>query len=104
MALNIYSQLLYPMISVYVDLNRASQTNSIWGIQPLNDPPFRTDTAERYLFGTVTVINYLGNTVSLGQSVMIDRGQAMLVTQGGINYYLADENNVLITERPPDIA
>ncbi|MES2382404.1 MAG: hypothetical protein V4538_15260 [Bacteroidota bacterium] len=102
MALNVYTNLTYPTISVYVDLNRGSQTNSIWGIQILNDPPFRNDSADRYIFGTVTGINYLGTKVSVGQSVMIDRGQAILVTQGGINYYLADETTVLMTELPEE--
>lgn len=99
MALPVYSQLLYPMISVYTDLNRYNN-GSQQGIQILNDPPFNINNSERYIFGTVTGINYLGTRVSLGQEVMIDRGQAILVTQGGITYYLADENTVLMTENP----
>jgi hypothetical protein len=103
MALNVYTNLTYPTISVYIDLSRGSQTNSIWGIQPMNDPPFRDDTANRYVFGTVTGINYLGTRVTVGQSVLVDRGEAILVTQGGIAYYLVNENSVLITENPPEI-
>lgn len=100
MALPVYSNLLYPTISVYVDLGRNTQTNSIWGIEVKNDNPFNPDSSNRYVFGMVTGINYLGTRVSVGQSVLVDRGHAVLVTQGGIDYYLTDERTVLITENP----
>lgn len=103
MSLNVYTNLTYPTISVAVDFSTGSVNNSIWGIQPMNDPPFREDTANRYIFGTVAGINYLGTRVTVGQSVLIDRGGAILVTQGGLSYYLVNENSVLITENPGEI-
>lgn len=101
MALSVYGYLVSPFISVQVEINPTSDSNSYWGIQPLNDPPFKMDTSARYLFGTVEGINYLCTKVSLGQSVMIDRGEAILVTQGGYNYYITTEDSVLFTEEPP---
>jgi len=101
MALPVYSSLFYPTISVYVDLN-ANTSNSLWGIEFMNgQPPFENRNSERFTFGVVTGINYLGTRVSVGQRVAVDKSQAVLVTQGGINYYLTDENTVLITENIP---
>lgn len=101
MALDVYGSLFYPFISVQAEINPTSDSNSYWGIQPLNDPPFRMDTSTRYIFGQVNGINYLCTRVSVGQNVMIDRGEAILVTQGGYNYYITTENSVLFTEEPP---
>ncbi len=101
MALNVYSNLCYPTIAVYVDLNRGSASNSMWGIEFQNDPPFNIDASTRYVFGTVVGLNYLGTNVSINQQVLVDRGKAVLVTQGGINYYLVDQNQgIVITEAP----
>lgn len=101
MALPVYSNLLYPTIAVYVDLNRGTASGSIFGIEFKNDPPFNVDNSTRYVFGTVVGLNYLGTNVSLNQQVLVDRGKAVLVTQGGINYYLADQNQgIIITENP----
>jgi hypothetical protein len=102
MALPVYSNLLYPMISVYVDLDNNPSTNSLWGIQFMDGlAPFANKNSERFTFGVVTGINYLGTRVTVGQRVAVDKSQAVLVTQGGINYYLTDENTVLITENIP---
>lgn len=99
MALAVYSNLLYPTIAVYVDLNVNPSSNSLWGIQFMDGlAPFDNKNSERFTFGVVTGINYLGTRVSVGQRVAVDKQSAVLVTQGGINYYLADENTVLITE------
>lgn len=104
MALPVYANLCYPTIAVYVDLNRGSTNNSMWGIEFMNDPPFNNDASTRYVFGTVVGLNYLGTNVSMNQQVLVDRGKAVLVTQGGINYYLADQNQaIIITEKPPEI-
>ncbi len=102
MALPVYSNLFYPWIMVYTDLNANTDSNSIWGIQFKNGlSPFDNNNSQRFAFGTVVGINYLGTRVTVGQSVAIDKGQAVLVTQGGINYYLTDENTVLMTEIQP---
>jgi len=101
MALPVYSNLLYPWISVYADLNANPESRSIWGIQFNNGlSPFDNNNSQRFVFGPVTGINYLATRVSIGQLVAVDKGQAILVTQGGLNYYLADENTVFITENP----
>lgn len=102
MSLNVYSNLCYPTIAVYVDMNRGSASGSVWGIEFQNDPPYNNDASTKYVFGTVVGLNYLGTNVSLNQQVLVDRGQAVLVTQGGISYYLVDQNQgIVITENPP---
>lgn len=101
MALQVYSRPLYPMIYVYTDLNNNPQSNSAWGVQFMDSlSPFDNRNSERFTFGTVVGISYLGTRVSVGQQVAVDKGQAVLATQGGINYYITDERTVLITEYP----
>ena len=58
------------------------------------------DANNRFLFGVVNGINYLSTNVTVGQNVMFDAGKAILVTQGGVEAYLADENLVILTEIP----
>lgn len=101
MALPVYSRPLYPMIYVYTDLNTNPQSNSIWGIQFENGlDPFVNNNSQRFTFGEVVGISYLGTRVTVGQQVVVDKQQAVLVTQGGINYYITSENAVLATENP----
>lgn len=101
MALQVYSRPLYPMIYVYTDLNSNPQTNSIHGIQFQNSlDPFENNNSQRFTFGTVVGISYLGSRVTVGQQVCIDKSQAVLATQGGIDYYIISENTVLATEYP----
>lgn len=101
MSLPVYTNLVYPTVAVYVDLNRGTASGSIWGMEFRNDPPFNMDNSTRYVFGTVVGINYLGTNVAVNQQVLVDRGKAVLVTQGGINYYLVDQNQgIVITENP----
>lgn len=59
---------------------------------------------ERFLFGTVDGINYLGTTLAVGQRIMFDSNQAVLVTQGNALYYLMDETktSTIFKENTPE--
>lgn len=100
MALPVYSSLLYPTIAIKSGSVYGDQWISINGINVINTP-FMPDASNRYLFGVVNGVNYLSTKVSVGQSVMFDAGKAVLVTQGGVQTFLADENLVILTENPP---
>jgi len=101
MALNVYSTLLTPFISVVPDnLNNNYTSGSAWGTQAINTP-FYPNADERFIFGIVSGVNSGTTGIYVSNRVMIDRGQAVLVTQGGINYYLIDEATIMITEMTP---
>ena len=94
MALNVYSSLLYPFISVF------PESRSINGVVVLNTPPFKDNVNAGITFGTVYGINMLATRVTVGQKVMFNSGEAVLVTQGGQLSYIADERLVIIIENP----
>lgn len=100
MALPVYSNLLYPTISI----RSASIYGDVWpsinGVVVKTTPWF-PDAPNRFLFGVVNGVNYLSTRVSIGQQVMFDAGTAILVTQGGAEAYLADERLVILQEIPP---
>lgn len=100
MALPVYSNLLYPLISIRSASIYGDSWPSINGINVI-DTPWIPDASQRYLFGVVNGINYLSTKVTVNQNVMFDASKAILVTQGGVQNYLADEDLVLLIENPP---
>lgn len=99
MALPVYNNLLYPFISIRSSSVYGDQWISINGIN-VENTPFMPNATGRYLFGVVNGVNYLSTKVTVNQEVMFDAGSAILVTQGGVQNYLADESLVILTENP----
>lgn len=87
MSLTVYGQLAYPTISV-----RRNYNGSINNIIP--------QYMDRYLWGYVDGINYLGN-MTIGQNIMFDSNGAILVTQAAVEYYLVDETTIPFIENTP---
>jgi len=59
------------------------------------------DASTRFLFGLVDGVSYFGTKVVVGQQVMFDANQAILVTQGGVTNFIANESAVLAQEIIP---
>src|SRR6185369_837232 len=93
MSFNVYNQLLYPFVSVFME------PASINGVVPMNTP-WMPDASKRFMFGTIYGINQLAARTALGQKVMFDAGGAILVTQGGQQTYMVDEKLVTNIEIP----
>lgn len=100
MALPVYSNLMYPFISVKSTSVYGDEWVSINGVNVKSTPPWFPDAPSRFLFGMVDGINYLSTKVVVGQQIMFDAGQAVLVTQGGVDNYIADERLVILQEIP----
>lgn len=96
MGLGVYGGLLSPFVSIIPDPN-----GSAWNIYPAPNPPMYPNPMETIKFGVVNGINYLGTRVNVGQRVMFDSSQAILVTQAEIYYYIVDENNIGFQENTP---
>lgn len=98
MGLSVYGGLTFPFVSISPDEN-----GSAWNICPVPTTGF-PDAPERFLFGTVDGINYLGTTLAVGQRIMFDSNQAVLVTQGNALYYLMDETktSTIFKENTPE--
>lgn len=97
MGLEVYGGLTYPMVSVSPDPN-----GSVWNIKPCPSIGF-PNAPERFVFGVVDGVNYLGTKLAVGQRIMFDSNQAVLVTQGDAYYWLLDENTgTMFKENPPD--
>lgn len=94
MALTVYGGLLSPFVSITPDEN-----GSLWNIYPAPTQKYPNAPSE-FLFGVVDGINYLGTRVSVGQRVMFNSGDAMLVTQAEVKYYIVDENTLSFQENP----
>lgn len=86
MGLEVYGGLVYPLVSVIPD-----EAGSGWNIYPVPTPAY-PDAPSTILFGTVDGVNYLGTKLSVGQKVMFNSNDAILVTQANVLYYLLDEN------------
>lgn len=86
MGLEVYGGLTYPFVSVIPDPN-----GSLWNIYPIPTTAY-PDAPKRFMFGVVDGVNYLGTKLSVGQRVMFDSNDAILVTQANVLYYLLDEN------------
>lgn len=82
MALSAYSILLPPFVSLQA-------TPSTQGFTKLQ---------EDYNFGTVDSINASSWRVQVGASCLFKRTDAVFVTVGNANYYIVDENKLLIQE------
>jgi hypothetical protein len=97
MGLEVYGGLTYPFVSVIPDEN-----GSLWNIYPFPTPAY-PDAPTTIKFGTVDGINYLGTKLSVGQRVMFNSNDAILVTQADVYYYLLDENKgAAFIEKPED--
>lgn len=94
MGLGVYGNLTFPFVSIVPDYN-----GSVWNIYPAPTPGFPT-AQDRFLFGVVDGINYLGTKCVVGQRVMFDSDKAVLVTQADVRYYVTDENYVMFQENP----
>lgn len=95
MGLGVYGNLLSPFVSIIPDPN-----GSAWNIYPAPTPTY-PDAPNTIKFGVVNGINYLGTRVSIGQRVMFDSNQAILVTQADVQYYITDENKIGFKENTP---
>lgn len=95
MGLNVYGGLTSPWASVIPDPN-----GSNWNIYPVPTAGY-PDAPTRFMFGVVDGVNYLGTKLAVGQRVFFDTYQAVLVTQGGTEYYLMDENSGTIFQETP---
>lgn len=99
MSLPVYSNLMYPFIAVKSTSVYGDEWVSINGIN-VKSTQLYPDAPNRFLFGMVNGINYLSTKVVVGQQIMFDAGQAVLVTQGGGDNYIADERLVILQEIP----
>lgn len=96
MGLEVYGGLVYPLVSVIPD-----ELGSNWNIYPVPTPAY-PDAPTTIKFGTVDGVNYLGTKLSVGQKVMFNSNDAILVTQANVLYYLLDENKGTgFLENPP---
>lgn len=56
------------------------------------------EQSSRFVFGTVDAVNYNCLRTQVGKSVLFDRGEAVLVTHFPDNYYIVDEDKLLLQE------
>ena len=96
MGLEVYGGLVFPFVSITPDEN-----GSLWNLYPAPTPAY-PDAPTRFMFGVVDGINYLGTKLAVGDRVLFDSNDAVLVTQANVQYYLLDEtkSGSLFKENP----
>ena len=57
-----------------------------------------TKVSEGWNFGIIDAVNYANIKTDIGSSVLFKQSGAILVTAGGTDYYLVDENNIIFKE------
>lgn len=59
-----------------------------------------TNVQADYNYGEVNAINYFCNIADVGDTVLFKKTDANILTMGGTDYYVVDENSVLLTQIP----
>lgn len=69
-------------------------------VRKTNAPENFTFASEGYSWGVIDAVNYHNVKTTIGNQVLFKLTDAILVTAGGTDYYIIDEENLIFKANP----